>query len=372
VAAVSEQRATLFRVRDDRVPSPFVKRRSSWFALGSALVVSSLYRCKTTQSPAPVARVTAATIVARADAATAPVVDAATDAGPAAARDVCAAVQARSAQVLATIPPTNAWREQLQTFGRCERTTRGAWAIVLDELRPIADAEGAYEGTWAIVHVDDAGREVRAPRRGTWRDYMNAELQSITLFDYDGDGEQELLWSVHTNVNEGPELHESGVMTFKQGAIAALANTAEVSPTAFEDVDNDGRPDLVGSAPYVGEGDDSPSGFSYNMNDPSLLWRSLPDGTFARDDAAAQQYARRACAARVNTVFARTGEIEASTAVVCARLWGVAPAAVHAAINGRCESVAEAESARASRRARCGDVRVLHRWVDFRPPLSLR
>lgn len=366
---MSDERATLFRGRADRVPSAFVKRRSSLFALGSLLLVSSLHRCKTTQSPAPVAPVA---VVARADAATEAVVDAAPDARPAEVRDVCAAVLARSAQVLAAIPSTNAWREQLQTFGRCVRTTRGAWAIVLDELRPIADAEGAYEGTWAIVHVDDAGREVRATRGGTWRDYMNAELQSMALFDYDGDGEQELLWSVHTNVNEGPDLHASGVTTFARGAIAAFANTAEVSPTAFADVDSDGRPDLVGSAPYVGEGDDSPSGFSYNMNGPSLLWRSLPNGAFARDDAAAQQYARRACPARVNTVFARTGEIEASTAVVCARLWGVAPAAVHAAINRRCESVAEAESTRPSRRARCGDVRVLHRWVDLAPPLRLQ
>jgi hypothetical protein len=287
-------------------------------------------------------------------------------------RDPCAAIVAQSNRVRAAMPTDTSAAETLASFGRCQRTSRGLWAIVLNELRVDPQSEGSFNGSWAIVHVDGEGREVRVPHNDSWQDMARPELTTFALFDYDGDGEQELVWAVHTNVDEGADGHAAGVMTFKQGAISALQGTAEIAPYGAEDVDSDGRLDLIVHAPYVGEGDDSPSGFTYNMQGPALVLHSLANGTFSRDDAVAQQYARRACTARVNTVFPASGEFEATVAVACARLWGVSTSAVRGAISRRCQTVAEAESGRQTRHVRCGDVRELNRWADMAAPLTLR
>ncbi|MFO0560861.1 MAG: VCBS repeat-containing protein [Polyangiales bacterium] len=352
--------------------------------MGTLMASVALSACRTQQATSEVGdniTTTSSTgssvTVASADAA--PSASGAADAGQDAASvatsssgDPCAAIVARSNRVRAAIPSDTRASETLASFGRCQRTSRGLWAIVLNELRVDPQSEGTFNGSWAIVHVDAAGHEVSVPHNDSWQDMARPELTTFALFDYDGDGEQELVWSVHTNVSEGADGHAGGVMTFKQGAISALQGTAEIAPYAAEDVDNDGRLDLMVRAPYVGDGDDSPSGFTYTMQGPALVLHSLANGTFSRDDAVAQQYARRACAARVATVFPASGEFEATVAVACARLWGVGASAVRGAISRRCQTVAESESGRQTRHVSCGDVRVLNRWADAPAPLTLR
>jgi hypothetical protein len=312
------------------------------------------------------------------DAATAPIASDASDAStvgaraPAAGDGPCAPLVARSNAARAGLPSPSRALETIESFGRCQRTRRGLWAIVLDGVRADPEDESTFRGSWSFVHVDAEGREVRVRRDETWQDILRPELTTFALFDYDNDGEEELVWSVRTNVTEGADGLSAGVMTFAQGAIRPLRGTEQVAPDSAEDVDRDGRPDLIVHAPYDSEGDDTPSGFPYNMRGPALVLHALADGTFSRDDAVAQEFARRGCAARVPAVFPASGEFEGAPAVACARLWGVPAASVRAAIGRRCQGVSEASSGRDSPRARCGDVRVLRSWVDLAPPLSLR
>jgi hypothetical protein len=286
--------------------------------------------------------------------------------------DPCARLVAQNNRVRAVLAPDSRAAEMLRSFGRCERTRSGRWAIVLDTLRADPASEGRATGTWAFVHVDSDGeREVRVARNDEWEDMVRPELTTFTLFDYDGDGEQELVWSVHTSVSEGADRHAGGVMTFKHGEIRALDGSASFAPYATEDVDHDGRPDLIGHAPYDGEGDDSPSGFTYTLRGPSLLLHSLANGAFSADDSVAKQYARRACPARVNAVFSTRDDVEGGPFVACARMWGVTAAQTRAAIDRQCASAAEVSSSRPYRRVLCGDTRVLHRWAALAPPLTL-
>ncbi|MFO0629063.1 MAG: VCBS repeat-containing protein [Polyangiales bacterium] len=286
--------------------------------------------------------------------------------------DPCARLLAENDRVRAVLPSDSRAAEMLRSFGRCERTTSGRWAIVLDTLRADPSSEGRASGRWAFVHVDGNGEhEVRVTRDAEWEDMVRPELTTFVLFDYDGDGEQELVWSVHTSVSEGADRHVGGVMTFQHGAITALDGTADFAPYATEDVDQDGRPDLIGHAPYDDEGDDSPSGFTYNLHGPRLVLHALANGAFSANDAVAKQYARRACPARVNAVFPTRGDVEGGPFVACARMWGVTVAQTRAAITRQCASAEEVGASRPHRGVLCGDSRVLHRWAALAPPLTL-
>lgn len=306
------------------------------------------------------------------------------DAAPTLATDASAAPVSLCDRALAThraaiagLPPdAEQYREALGSFGRCLETPRGAWVIGLASAQWVAQPEQQpfVRGRWAVAHVLRDGAAAQGPGHDDeWITHSRAELATAALFDYDGDGEPELVLAVHTNAHESADGWSGEVLTFRDGAIAPYAPAAEIKPEQARDVDGDGRLDLLTRAPYEGNGDDSPSDFTYLMQGPLLLAHSLPDGTFSRDDEVAKRVAREACPARVAAVFPRSapGSTElAPVAVVCARLWGLAPAAVTRAVTTRCASPEEYGGG-SPRRPHCGDTRVLRRWIDARPPLTL-
>lgn len=268
-----------------------------------------------------------------------------------------------------------AWSEALDSFGKCLPTPRGAWVVALDSLTPSdPDAGDVHlDGVWSVQRVDASGAVARARRETSWTDYNMLRVEHASAFDYDGDGEAEIVLYTNESAHESADSPHGEVLTFRDGAVVAYAPAAGIEPTEARDVDQDGRPDLLTVKPYDGEGDDSPSGFTYNMSGPQLVAHAVAGGQFSRDDDVAKRAARAVCPQRVANVFGATASQEnAAAAVVCARIWGVPAATVAREIARRCATEDESGSPSENpRRPRCGDVRVLTRWARLTPPVTL-
>ena len=75
-------------------------------------------------------------------------------------------------------------------------------------------------------------------------------FSSLQVFDYDGDGEDELLVMGHDQTNEGPKDPIGQIVTFKNGAVSLYGPAGVLPFFRVGDVDKDGRPDLVAFGPY--------------------------------------------------------------------------------------------------------------------------
>lgn len=300
-----------------------------------------------------------------------PVVDAGSAAVDAPPADPCAPLLARHRAVIARVSGDNSpWAEPLATFGRCLPTPGGAWAVVVDDAEiDASESQGtSVQGHWSVVHVGADGRSARLTRAEQWISHDLPGIVGAVLHDYDGDGEPELVLLRHSTVSEGADRPGGEVLTLRDGAVASYAPAGGIEPDEARDVDGDGRPDLVTRTPYRANGDDSPSDFTYLMEGPALVAHSLADGTFSRSDEVAARFAREQCPRRDAT--AGGAEVSAAS-VVCARLWGVPAATVARVIRARCASPEENGSG-SPRRRNCGDTRVLLRWAEATPPLTLR
>lgn len=191
-------------------------------------------------------------------------------------------------------------------MARCAITGRGAWAI---ELRDLHATEGAAdqptcEGNWDLVFSDGGGTEIRAADGEApfaWRQEPARGVVPGALLasDLDDDGVPEAL--VRTRVS-GQWASDSNwtIVTVHGGAVVPFSPVADLIVTDVEDLDHDGRLDLVTPGPYVAHVEDN-----VEITGPPLLAHTVGDGTFAFDDALARGFARRHCPRRAREVVVR-------------------------------------------------------------------
>jgi len=266
-------------------------------------------------------------------------------------------------------------------FGRCLPATRGAYGFVLDELCgehtkfDDGHADADVLGRWRFVHVDGAGRSVSYPiSRGgigacggriDHRDSMtivgskqapNEWLVATEplLFDYDGDGEKEVLVDLTGSVvQDAPETgdlslyttSEVRLLTFRDGAIVPLPSTTSLflDGTA-RDIDHDGRPDLRVYRP-LSTASDRP----WAEVPVDFFAHSLPSGAFSLDDGVALGAARASCGKVPASLIARqpSGALDADRTignVACARLSGMSVEALTAKLSADCAKEPACES----------------------------
>jgi hypothetical protein len=234
-------------------------------------------------------------------------------------------------------------------LGQCYGTLGGAWAVVFDAVQASTGAPGVT-ARFTIVHLNeydhgDVERVLAPFERSPFAGQPGAptlpagsnyalevgsyytDVFAPTLFDYDGDGEPELLFTMQAYVGEGTVSGSVGrVYTFKDGAVRPYARARAISWSNVEDVDHDQRPDLVGlylSVPVVAH--------------------SRPDGSFSSVDGAAQAYAERACPRGRDAVFLPSTEDAGASGSTgwngaCARLWGASAETVIREIDKHCAS----------------------------------
>jgi len=232
-------------------------------------------------------------------------------------------------------------------LGRCYPTrSGGAWVYPFDSIRVDPEQE-QLSAHFSVAHLAPAPSATE-PTRGDAPfigspfsglpgappmpaplnyivnpGFYQTDLFAPTCFDFDGDGEEELAFSMQAYVSEGEAAGSTGlVFTFKNGTVSPYRAAQGLQWLRTEDVDHDGRPDLLGSYLAV-----------------PVLFHSLPDGTFSASDPVAASYARRYCPPDKRAVFlpvAIESRNDSGWNGPCARLWGATEPQLLAEIDRHC------------------------------------
>lgn len=270
--------------------------------------------------------------------------------------------------------PTDAPPPPATLVGFCVDTANGAWRIEMPssfaDVSNRTDASNAIEMRYEIAHVSrDGKRATFVPTGDRLTGYGIRLPQKPIVFDFDGDGEPELYIEVREEGSEGHRQTESLFVTFSKARIAAYAPARAIPFETVEDVDKDGRPDLLILAGYTESLEGCYSGFPYDHAQPKFMARSLPDGTFSATDPTSKEHAKTWCPAAPVA-------IRSSYDAICARLWAKTRGEIAAAralvtkscTGGWCDrettNVAQPKGA-------TEDCERRRQWYEKTPPLTL-
>src|SRR5690606_37059072 len=122
--------------------------------------------------------------------------------------------------------------------------------------------------------------------------------------------------------------------------VSEYAHVPNRSIESFEDVDQDGRPDLIVQGDFRLQWLDC-AGFSGPDDLVPLVAHSQPDGRFSLTDEVAKTHVRKLCPEAPRSIpdYEANGDFEPWKTVhnvVCARVWGVSPDEVLDALSTEC------------------------------------
>jgi hypothetical protein len=251
----------------------------------------------------------------------------------------------------------------------CWPDTAGVWGVSFSAIEvtpsklikiPYRSEAGPFvSATLSLVRVGLDGRRLS----GKPRPYSWIAGQEGSAFDWNGDGVAELAFP------QGAGSAELAIWTVASGAIAPYAPAADIAVRAVEDLDGDGRPDLLYTAPFSGEMElpDAMDTSLYLRPHEGGFWlvaHALPDGTFSRDDEVAREYARKECPAGDLDVRDRNWPEDEALAVAqavrCAKLHGVERGKIEAFLDRKCKQ-----------RRGCLNEAKLRGWAAAAAPLRL-
>lgn len=266
---------------------------------------------------------------------------------------------------------------EMDTFGVCLPTKDGYWLIGFDKIGETQESGTDHlDVEWSISHVGRDGSRASRSDKARWNGYTSVSLDKPLVFDYDGDGVEELFFHRSDDERESAGSETTYFVTFRGGRVEPYAPGKGLEAREARDVDGDGRPDLVTFAPYIGIGDGSQSGFTYRLRGPELLAHSLPNGDFSRNDAAARAFAKTKCPAKPKVIVPRSkdpsaphdGEVVEN--IVCARIWGAKAASLVGEIKKNCRAEDKLFDEKAKGQ-NCGARKLLIQWAEMDPPVSL-
>ena len=256
--------------------------------------------------------------------------------------------------------------------GFCWSDDRGAWGLELSAIQvtprhmvkiPMRmEAAAELGGRLRIVCVAGDERVAAASDRAF---EASRPLEGST-FDWSGDGVPELTFPA-SNDYTFPEVE---IWMAADHRVAPYPPAGGMHARVVRDVDGDGRPDLLYTAPYSGELEiyesvDVTRFFAPEDGGFWLVAHSLADGTFSRDDEVARTWAKRACPDGAlderRGASAPEDALSDATAIRCARLWGVSQAVVERSIARRCKKPHA-----------CSNEAILKKWAAAPAPLVLR
>jgi hypothetical protein len=294
----------------------------------------------------------------------------------------CAAFDREQAPYVAAI--RDAWPAHpplSPSFGRCFASKGGAWGISLDHVESVA---GHVVGRWSLVHLEKDGKRVAVGPTlphvdGTPSTTGNLDdaltLDTPALFDFDGDGEDEVLLRLASAPGGRERVVAGHLWSFVSGGIVRYARAPELDIEAMRDVDLDGRPDLETFAPWQ-----APSRLRspcappvYRVYGPLLVAHAKSDGTFAVDDEVTRAVAERSCAsvavpfAIATSPITPTDGVRVVTSLACARMLGASTEEIEAVIDAACPSNEDG----CAQTPTCDDARLWRRFAAVPPPLKL-
>lgn len=195
----------------------------------------------------------------------------------------------------------------------------------------VTEADRLPSSALGAVPPRDIGLFVEyAPQIDRWVDLLGA-------FDYDGDGNLEVLLALgDAESGESPRVTRH-LVTLVPRALRAYPYSPPLGDDSrMEDVDGDGRPDLLTRGGYEGSTITTCGGADDDPAVPAMfVQHALPDGRFSASDAVARAALSRACpspapaslpALRQRIARGQDAQRELARAVVCARAYAPAKA----------------------------------------------
>ncbi len=251
----------------------------------------------------------------------------------------------------------------------CEGLRGDPWFLEARDFPRGDGACGMKESTREVRlrYVADAGEATHAlaTLEETCPSGSGVGFRWARTFDFDGDGVRELLVGVEHGGATGTTAETSSAWTYREGAIVpyeppradggplrrdagafALPNFADT-----DDVDHDGRPDLLTRGGYEESATVRAGGPKLVMLVPPLfVLHALPDGSFTTSDDVAKKHLAQAClgAGPLEDLFQRSRgddfdrdgfDQELAKAVVCDRARGRSEAEVLGVLRTWCNSV---------------------------------
>lgn len=227
-------------------------------------------------------------------------------------------------------------------LARCLDAGDGHWALRVSELTAVRDEHfSGFGGTFEYVFLDSKGT-VTSLAEPTMQSggFQNLSVTRLLAEDTDGDGRKELFVCLDfDHLEPSPGFMRSSSVRFcrmlvTRGAAVAEAVGDDTWIERVEDVDRDGRLDLLTHSPFraIARLDDGYCSLVNCGQDPARgpLWllHSRGDGRFAPDDAVALQHAKRACPAAPKSLLSATGLakkdfVELVSSLACAEAWRV-------------------------------------------------
>jgi len=189
------------------------------------------------------------------------------------------------------------WSEELGGF--CVASGSGAWEeeSTSEDLQ-CPDGESGTVGRRRLRYTTLDGTDAeleREPYELCLHGSGLLELVPLGHYDYDGDGHAEIVLERRVAL----QAREVEVLQFTGESIRdypAAADAMSASVFRVDDVDGDGRPDLVTHLPHA-----QLVAVDHEFSDrefqggPNTLWHALPDGTFTHSDAVAIEFLARSC-----------------------------------------------------------------------------
>jgi hypothetical protein len=193
---------------------------------------------------------------------------------------------------------------------------------------------------WALVHIDQEGRESRAfpgPSGGgaatckptfkdaniTYGNWSGVRFDEPVLADLDGDGEPEIFVKRTGSHQNSDVIGTDQIWTYRGGQVILYPPAQRLGVIELRDVDGDGRLDLLTHGRYridAGHVCGLLSMEIFPVTGPELMAHGKPDGSFSLDDAEAKAFARTQCPRRPSRLGADRSEIGHD--IACALLWG--------------------------------------------------
>lgn len=274
--------------------------------------------------------------------------------------------------------------EGRRIFSECARTKNGgAWGLGVQDLK---EEQRGYSAVAFAIHVDKTGAKAsmalpgQSPRTATrsfaTHDGDRVVFASATVFDFDGDGDEELILVGHDQTKEGPKDPIGQIVSFKGGQVALYPNVGQFPFFRTTDADNDGRPDLVTYGPYRSRIPARCNGQASVAQGPPMLLHSKPDGTFAKDDAVAIAFAKQACEKPGFSVARddekRVDDEQTFVNIACARMWGMPIAQANQAVASQCNVLVGDAACKDSALKSCVYPNEMKAWIGVLPPIALK
>lgn len=211
----------------------------------------------------------------------------------------------------------------------CEATPAGVWSLTLATARYLIEVVPHVTADTTLTWTPTTGAAVSlatplvAEQLPTSSTYPTLE----GVYDWDGDGVHEVVLRVERRVEEAAEPDTVTVYTVRDGVVRPYAPAqSDEAIVSVEDVDRDGRPDLILASPWRTF---EPCGHVGTWrHGPTLAAHALPDGTFSTRDEVARAWVMRQCERGWR---GEHSDVVGVFDVACARAWGQSPEAVVAA-----------------------------------------